>query len=58
MREDYRPSKINFKTKILIDMDTLEEIRKKILELEGRLDKIEKPEPLSREDIDKIISEI
>lgn len=39
-------------------METLEEIRKKILELEGRLKETEKLEPLSPEEIDKIISEI
>lgn len=37
-----------------------EELRKKILELEGRIEKIENEitEPISKEEIDKIIAEI
>lgn len=38
-------------------MDTLEELRKKILELEGII-KEEKLEPITKEEIDKICSEL
>lgn len=36
---------------------TYEELKRRILELEGRLEK-EKPEPITKEEIDKIIDEI